>query len=162
MLNILALPETSRKMPRFGVTFVNLPGLAGKDLAPAGFRPRRPSRGLQSAGEYGSFCFIIKEFDNPKGYRMTEIDSEAFASDAELEASVRPLVNEILDRFNQANVSPSQAGMIILGLIYRLLEVMCEAPEARRFFILTLINLVNNYLAEEMEAGGECPASHQE
>jgi hypothetical protein len=87
---------------------------------------------------------------------MTEIDTAALASDEEMEARVRPLVNEILDRFNGENVSPSQAGMVILGLIYRLLEVMHDAPEARRFFILTLINLVNNYLAREMETGGQC------
>jgi hypothetical protein len=93
---------------------------------------------------------------------MTEIDAAAFTTDEELEASVRPLVNEILDRFNQENVSPSQVGMVILGLIYRLLEVMRDAPEPRRFFILTLINLVNNYLAEELETGGECVASGQE
>jgi hypothetical protein len=93
---------------------------------------------------------------------MTEIDKAAFATDAELEESVRPLVNDILDRFNQENVAPSQAGMVILGLIYRLLEVMHDEPEARRFFILTLINLVNNYLAEEMETGVQCAASGQE
>jgi hypothetical protein len=93
---------------------------------------------------------------------MTEIDTAAFASDEALEASVRPLVNEILERFNREEVSPSQAGMVILALIYRLLEVMHDAPEARRFFILALINLVNNYLAEEMEQPGECVASDKE
>jgi hypothetical protein len=93
---------------------------------------------------------------------MTGIDSASFATDEELEESVRPLVNEILDRFNQENVAPSQAGMVILALIYRLLEVMRDEPESRRFFILTLINLVNNYLAEEMETGGECPAASQD
>jgi hypothetical protein len=93
---------------------------------------------------------------------MTEIDTAALATDEELEASVRPLVNEILDRFNEESVSPSQAGLVILGLIYRLLEVMHDEPEARRFFILTLINLVNTYLAEEMETGGQCAASGQE
>ena len=93
---------------------------------------------------------------------MTESDIAAFASDEELEASVRPLVNDILDRFNQENVAPSQAGMVILGLIYRLLEVMRDEPEGRRFFILALINLVNNYLAEEMETGGQCAASGEE
>jgi hypothetical protein len=36
------------------------------------------------------------------------------------------------------------------------MEVMHDAPEARRFFILSLINLINNYLAEEMENPGEC------
>jgi hypothetical protein len=93
---------------------------------------------------------------------MTEIDTAAFASDEALEENVRPLVNEILERFNQAEVAPSQAGIVILGLIYRLMEVMREAPEARRFFILALINLVNNYLAEEMESPGECAATGKE
>jgi len=89
---------------------------------------------------------------------MTEIEPTAFASDEEMEASIRPLVNEILDRFNEESVSPSQAGLVILALIYRLLEVLKDEPEARRFFILTLINLINNYLAEEMEEGGQCIA----
>jgi hypothetical protein len=82
---------------------------------------------------------------------MSGIDPYAFANDEELEESVRPLVNEILERFNQEDVSPSQAGMVVLALTYRLLEVLQDAPEARRFFILTLINLINNYLAEELE-----------
>jgi len=93
---------------------------------------------------------------------MTEIDAAAFASDEEMEARVRPLVNEILERFNQENVAPSQAGLVVLALIYRLMEVMHDAPEARRFFILALINLVNNYLAEEMENPGECVATDKE
>ena len=32
---------------------------------------------------------------------MTEIDPTLFATDEEMEASIRPLVNEILERFNQ-------------------------------------------------------------
>jgi hypothetical protein len=93
---------------------------------------------------------------------MTEIDTEAFASDAEMEARVRPLVNEILERFNQEDVSPSQAGLVVMALIYRLMEVMHDAPEARRFFILALINLINNYLADEMENPGTCAAAGEE
>jgi hypothetical protein len=93
---------------------------------------------------------------------MTEIDTAACATDEALEENVRPLVNEFLERFNQENVSPSQAGMVILALIYRLLEVMHDAPEARRFFMLTLINLINNYLAEAMENQGECLAPGRE
>jgi hypothetical protein len=93
---------------------------------------------------------------------MTEIDTAAFATDAALEDSVRPLVNEILERFNQEGVSPSQVGLVILSLIYRLMEVMHDSPEARRFFVLTLINLINNYLAEEMENPGECIAKGKE
>ena len=93
---------------------------------------------------------------------MTEIDPDACNTDEELEASVRPLVNEILDRFNQEAVSPSQAGLVILSLIYRLMEVMHDEPDARRFFVLTLINLINNYLAEEMENRGECASLDKE
>jgi hypothetical protein len=93
---------------------------------------------------------------------MTEIDTAAFATDGEMEESVRPLVNEILDRFNQEGVAPSQAGLVILALIYRLMEVMHDAPEARRFFVLSLINLINNYLAEEMGNPGECVATGKE
>ena len=93
---------------------------------------------------------------------MTEIDTAVFASDAEMEARVRPLVNDILERFNQEDVSPSQAGLVVMGLIYRLMEVMHDAPEARRFFVLALINLINNYLAEEMENPGTCGATGRE
>jgi hypothetical protein len=93
---------------------------------------------------------------------MTEIDTAACATDEALEENVRPLVNEILERFNQDGVSPSQAGLVILGLIYRLMEVMHDAPEARRFFVLALINLINNYLAEEMEKPGTCGAAGEE
>ncbi len=73
------------------------------------------------------------------------------ATDAEMAENIRPLVNEILDIFNQRHISPSEAGMVILSLTYRLLEVLKEAPEARRHFILTLINLINNYLADELQ-----------
>jgi hypothetical protein len=90
---------------------------------------------------------------------MTEIDTTAGATDEEMEARVRPLVNEILERFNQQSVSPSEAGIVVLGLIYRLMEVMHDAPEARRFFVLAMINLINNYLAEEMESPGMCVAA---
>ena len=93
---------------------------------------------------------------------MTEIDTAHIASDEEMEENVRPLVNEILERFNQEGVAPSQVGLVILGLIYRLMEVMHEAPEARRFFILALINLINNYLAGEMENPGTCAAAGKE
>jgi hypothetical protein len=93
---------------------------------------------------------------------MTEIDAAKLATDEEMEASIRPLVNEILDRFNAEGVSPSQAGLIILSLTYRLLQVLEDAPEARRFFILTLINLINTYLAEETANPSEAGAPGKE
>ena len=76
----------------------------------------------------------------------------------EMAERVRPLVNEILERFNRENVTPPEAGMVVLALISRLLETMEDQPEPRRYFILTLINVINNYLMQEAgEAPQSCP-----
>lgn len=90
---------------------------------------------------------------------MTDADSDfqTGASDAEMAEHTRPLVNEILEIFNERQISPAEAGMVVLSLTYRLLEVLQETPEARRHFILTLINLINNYLADELQ--GDLTAS---
>jgi hypothetical protein len=85
---------------------------------------------------------------------MTEPEMPFATTDEEMQERIRPLVNEVLERFNQENLAPSEAGMVILSLTYRLLTVLEDAPEARRFFVLTLINLINNFLAEEMEDRG--------
>jgi hypothetical protein len=82
---------------------------------------------------------------------MTASEIKIAATDEDMEQRIRPLVNDILERFNQENISPSEAGMVVLSLIYRLMAVLEETPEARRFFILTLINLINNFLAGEVE-----------
>jgi len=82
---------------------------------------------------------------------MTASEIQIAATDEEMEQRIRPLVNDILERFNQENISPSEAGMVVISLIYRLMTVLEENPEARRFFILTLINLINNFLAGEVE-----------
>ncbi len=65
---------------------------------------------------------------------------------------LRPLVNEILERFNQENIMPREAGLIILALTQRLMSVLAQAPEERRLFIMDFINLVNSYLAGELSA----------
>ena len=80
-----------------------------------------------------------------------EIELQGGETDAEMAERIRPLVNEILEMFNERQISPSEAGMVVLSLTFRLLEVLQEAPEARRHFILTLINLINNYLADELQ-----------
>ena len=84
---------------------------------------------------------------------MTDAETEFVAgvTDAEMAGRIRPLVNEILKLFNERVISPAEAGMVVMSLTYRLLGVLKEAPEARRHFILTLINLINNFLAEEMQ-----------
>ncbi len=80
-----------------------------------------------------------------------EIEFHHGETDAEMAERIRPLVNEILELFNERQISPSEAGMVVLSLTFRLLEVLKEAPEARRHFILTLINLINNYLSDELQ-----------
>ncbi len=80
-----------------------------------------------------------------------EIEFHGGETDAEMAERIRPLVNEILELFNERQIAPSEAGMVVLSLTFRLLEVLKEAPEARRHFILTLINLINNYLADELQ-----------
>ena len=84
---------------------------------------------------------------------MTDAETEfqTGESDEEMAERTRPLVNEILELFNERQISPAEAGMVVLSLTYRLLEVLKETPEARRHFILTLINLINNYLADELQ-----------
>ncbi len=83
---------------------------------------------------------------------------EELPRELEMAERVRPLVNEILERFNQENITPPEAGMVVLALISRLLEAMESQPEPRRYFILTLINVINNYLLQEAgEAPQSCP-----
>jgi hypothetical protein len=76
----------------------------------------------------------------------------------ELTERVRPLVNEILERFNQEGITPPEAGMVVLALVSRLLEVMEGHPEPRRHFILNLINVINSYLVQEAGSAPQgCP-----
>jgi len=85
-------------------------------------------------------------------------EAEAPSRESELAERVRPLVNEILERFNRENITPPEAGMVVLALISRLLEVMEGHPEPRRYFILNLINVINSYLVQEAgEAPQGCP-----
>jgi hypothetical protein len=70
--------------------------------------------------------------------------------DADMEQRIVPLVNRIFEQFNQEQIAPSEAGMVVMAMVYRIMEVLNEAPEARRFFVLTLINVVNNFLADDM------------
>lgn len=85
-------------------------------------------------------------------------EAEEPSRELELAERVRPVVNEILERFNQENITPPEAGVVVLALISRLLEVMEEQPEPRRQFVLSLINVINSYLVQEAgEAPQSCP-----
>lgn len=85
-------------------------------------------------------------------------ESEELPRELEMAERVRPLVNEILERFNREDITPPEAGMVILALISRLLEAMEDQPEPRRYFVLSLINVINSYLLQEAgEAPRSCP-----
>jgi hypothetical protein len=83
--------------------------------------------------------------------------TEAQENLAELRVAqrVRPLVNDILERFNQDHITPEEAGMVILALTHRLLGVLAEFPETRQRFVMSTINLMNNYLSGAPEGMGE-------
>jgi hypothetical protein len=86
-------------------------------------------------------------------------EQEGLTRELEMAERVRPLVNEILERFTQEKITPPEAGMVVLALISRLLEAMENEPEPRRYFVLTLINVINSYLLQEAgEAPSSCPA----
>ena len=72
---------------------------------------------------------------------------------ADLAERVRPLVNDILERFNQANITPQEAGFVVLALAHRLMTVLDSKPEEQREFILQMVNLINNYLTGELQEG---------
>jgi len=63
---------------------------------------------------------------------------------------VRVLAN-ILERFNEEQVTPQEAGYVILALAHRLMTVLEKDPEERQNFVLQFISLVNQYLAGDLE-----------
>lgn len=65
----------------------------------------------------------------------------------ELAERVRPLVNEILARFNEENINPQEAGTVIIALMHRLLQNLDDNPEAQRLFTLSVVQLINQHLA---------------
>jgi hypothetical protein len=69
----------------------------------------------------------------------------------EFSERVRSLANGILERFNKEQVTPQEAGWVILALTHRLLTVLEENPEDRQTFVMQFISLVNQYLAGELQ-----------
>ena len=69
----------------------------------------------------------------------------------QLSDRIRSLANSILERFNEEQVTPEEAGWVILALTHRLLTVLEKNPEDRRAFVLQFINLVNQYLVGDLQ-----------
>ena len=72
-------------------------------------------------------------------------------NDEKFSERVRLLANSILERFNEEQVTPQEAGLVILALAHRLMTVLEKNPEERQNFVLQFISLVNQYLAGELE-----------
>ncbi len=64
---------------------------------------------------------------------------------------VRLLANNILERFNEEQVTPEEAGWVVLALTHRLLTVLEQNPEGRQAFVLQFISLVNQSLAGDLQ-----------
>jgi hypothetical protein len=71
----------------------------------------------------------------------------------EIPERVRLLANGILERFNEEQVTPQEAGWVILALAHRLMTVLEKNPAERQNFVLQFISLVNRYLAGDLEEG---------
>ncbi|WP_449244456.1 hypothetical protein [Desulfobacca acetoxidans] len=80
--------------------------------------------------------------------------SENDVSPAVLELSerLRTIVNDILNMFNQHNISPSEAGTVVLALIHRLMGVLQENQEEQRAFVAAIIEVVNQHLLGMLES----------
>jgi hypothetical protein len=72
-------------------------------------------------------------------------------SSEELPERVRLLANSILERFNEEQITPREAGWVILALTHRLMTLLEKNPEDRQDFVLQFISLVNKYLAGELQ-----------
>ena len=64
---------------------------------------------------------------------------------------VRLLANSILERFNEEQVTPEEAGWVVIALAHRLLTVLEKNPAGRQAFVLQFISLVNQYLAGDLQ-----------
>ena len=74
-----------------------------------------------------------------------DLNSEEFSE------RVRSVANGILERFNQEQITPQEAGWVILALTHRLLTVLENNPEDRQAFVMQFISLVNQYLAGDLQ-----------
>jgi hypothetical protein len=79
---------------------------------------------------------------------MEDLEEQDAAAMAE---RLRPLVNEILARFNEEAITTEEAGMVILALTHRLMTVLQSNPDEQRAFIVRVVNFINRFLAGEFQ-----------
>jgi len=77
-------------------------------------------------------------------------DQEEVQITAESER-LRQIVNNILAIFNEQQITPQEAGTVILALIHRLMGVLQENRELQRAFVASIIDVVNQHLLQSLE-----------
>lgn len=77
---------------------------------------------------------------------MEDLEEREAAAQAE---RLRPLVNEILARFNEEGITTEEAGLVVLALTHRLMTVLEGHPDEQRAFIVRVVNFINRFLAGE-------------
>jgi|YNPNPStandDraft_1061719.scaffolds.fasta_scaffold34633_2 hypothetical protein len=75
----------------------------------------------------------------------------------EMTERLRQIVNEILAMFNEKNITPQDAGTIILALIHRLMGVLRDHQDMQRAFVASIIDVVNQHLLEVLEEDDSPP-----
>lgn len=85
---------------------------------------------------------------------MTE--NETSQTIMELSDRLLKIVNNILAEFNRLEVTPKEAGTIIMALTHRLMSVLDDHPEAQRAFVASLIEVVNAHLLGRLQ-GSSAP-----
>ena len=84
-------------------------------------------------------------------------DDQVQPAATELSERLCQIVNEILNVFNQKNVTPPEAGTVVLALIHRLMGVLEESPEAQRAFVTSVIEVVNEHLLGILKSSDSPP-----
>ncbi len=77
--------------------------------------------------------------------------------EAALAEKVRPLVNNILARFNDDNITPQEAGVVIIALMHRVLQILHDSPEAQRQIALSVLSLINEHLQGTLPDAADPP-----
>ncbi len=75
----------------------------------------------------------------------------------EMTERLRQIANDILAMFNEQNVTPQEAGTVILALIHRLMGVLQENREMQRAFVASIIDVVNQHLLQVLEESDSPP-----
>lgn len=85
------------------------------------------------------------------------IQDQGQTVNTELTDRLCQIVNDVLAMFNDKNVSPQEAGTVILALIHRLMGLLHENQELQRAFVASIIDVVNQHLLQYLQESDSPP-----